>query len=137
MRCVRLLAHFKNGLPLAVCASYLRDLWNGWPTRARMRTMKVAGPIQSCLFGCSTRAKDRIEHYAKCPTVWHSMIVQPRNGPGFSIEQKASKRSLASGRASQSNDRRWSPRRFTLLRKSYIQESGLVQALRIEWNKNR
>jgi hypothetical protein len=46
-----------------------RTLWNGWPTTARMRTMKGAPKTVRCLFGCEC-GDDRIEHYLVCRVVW-------------------------------------------------------------------
>jgi hypothetical protein len=53
-------------MPPAVRATYLRALWNGVPTSRRMRTCKDY-TIVGCVFKCSERAEDSLEHYCRCP----------------------------------------------------------------------
>eukprot|EP00973_Karenia_brevis_P043040 5959638-Karenia_brevis.AAC.1 len=60
----------------AIRASFLRALWNGWPTSYRMRTCANAKPVRPCVLGCSPAAEDRIEHYAVCPILWRFFIAQ-------------------------------------------------------------
>ena len=53
----------------AVCAAYLRAIFNGWPTTSRMRSMHESNAHGKCVFGCLF-GDDRLEHYAVCKVVW-------------------------------------------------------------------
>ena len=59
-----------------VLSTFLRTLWNGWPTSWRMRTATGASQVRTCLLGCS-HAVDKIEHYLVCPFVWQVLPVFP------------------------------------------------------------
>ena len=127
----------------AVCAGYLRALFNGWPTSARMRSMKGAGPIMSCLFGCSCSAEDRIEHYARCPIVWQFLSTPWPNGLGTSLELKgidgffgickgvSDERWLLTAKAVHTVGKVLMYRRHAKI----TPESNYAQSLRIEWRK--
>ena len=64
-----------------VTSSYLRTIFNGWPTSARMRTMQGASPIGCCALGCG--GIDRIEHYAMCPHIWAFLRMERPFGLGL------------------------------------------------------
>ena len=51
-----------------VHAANLRTWRNGWVTARRMRTCDPTRP-DVCLFGCSSTARDCIEHYVHCDTL--------------------------------------------------------------------
>ena len=82
-RCIRLFEILKKKSSPAVCAGYLRALFNGWPTSARMRNMKGQSGTSACFFGCSARAEDRIEHYACCSMLWKFRETPMPAGPGL------------------------------------------------------
>ena len=52
----------------AVCASFMRALWNGVPTSRRMASMKSFTQT-NCVLNCSKTAADSIEHYCRCPVL--------------------------------------------------------------------
>ena len=52
----------------AVCASFMRALWNGVPTSRRMASMKNFTQT-NCVLNCSKTAADSIEHYCRCPVL--------------------------------------------------------------------
>ena len=87
-RCVRLLELLRQSARPAVCSGYLRALWNGWPTSARMRSMPNAGPVLPCVLKCCPEAEDRIEHYARCPIVWKFLSTPAPSGPGAPLAHK-------------------------------------------------
>jgi len=64
-----------------VTSSYLRTIFNGWPTSARMRTMQGASPIGQCALGCG--GIDRIEHYSMCPHIWAFFRMERPRGLGL------------------------------------------------------
>ena len=66
-----------------VTSAYLRALWNGWPTSARMRTLADI-TVHSCAFGCLSPAQDSIEHYALCPAGWQFFRMRRPHGLGLS-----------------------------------------------------
>jgi hypothetical protein len=66
-----------------VAASFLRTIFNGWPTSARMRFMENASAEQYCAFGCP-RAHDRIEHYLVCEKAWTILSKPVPTGLGLS-----------------------------------------------------
>ena len=68
---MRLINNFRAAekrLPPAVRATYLRALWNGIPTTRRMRTCEGFKKV-GCVFKCSERAEDSLEHYCRCPAL--------------------------------------------------------------------
>ena len=52
-----------------VVASFIRTLWNGWPTTARMRFANGSRSVCACPFGCADY-EERLEHYLLCPKPW-------------------------------------------------------------------
>ena len=50
--------------------------------------MPNAGPVLPCVLGCCNEAKDRIEHYARCPIVWKFISTPTPSGPGTSLAHK-------------------------------------------------
>ncbi len=70
-----------------VVSAYIRSLFNGWPTSARMRTME--GTVtKGCVFGCAT-ALDRLEHYAVCTCVWSFFLKPLPNGLGLDAQYRS------------------------------------------------
>jgi hypothetical protein len=142
-RCVRVLGHLSKVASPAICAGYLRTIFNGWPTSARMRSMQGAGPIMACLFGCSASAEDRIEHYARCPVVWQFLSAAWPNGPGTNLELKGIDAFF--GLCKGMSEERWlltakavhAVGKVVMYRRHAViaPESNHVQALRMEWRK--
>jgi hypothetical protein len=142
-RCMRMFGHLGKTASPAVCAGYLRALWNGWPTSARMRSMQGASTAVACLFNCSPNAEDRIEHYARCPVVWEFLTTPPPKGPGISIELKgidgffglykgiSDEQRLRTAKAIYAIGKVLLYRRKAIITRG----SDFVQALRIEWRK--
>jgi len=48
-----------------VCAAVFGTIWNRWVTHRRYQQRQ--SPTNVCVLGCSRRAEDSIEHYARCP----------------------------------------------------------------------
>ena len=62
-------------------SAYIRALFNGRPTTARMRTLRNAAPIGSCALGCG--GMDKLEHYAVCPHIWAFLRAGRPQGLGL------------------------------------------------------
>ena len=60
-RAQKVLARLGRLVRPRVLAAVWRSMWNGWCTRRRFQQDGL------CLFGCSSTARDCIEHYAFCP----------------------------------------------------------------------
>ena len=67
-RLARTFQILQERVPPAVRSTYLRALWNGVPTSRRMRTCKDY-TIVGCVFKCSERAEDSLDHYCRCPAL--------------------------------------------------------------------
>ena len=70
-----------------VVGACFRTMWNGWPTTARMRSMRHAAPVGQCVFGCHEQ-EDRIEHYLICNQVWEVISRRPPTGLGLRLERR-------------------------------------------------
>ena len=54
-----------------VSAACWGTLWNRWTTARRFQQRQSAK--NRCVFSCSPRAEDSIEHYAFCPHIWQRL----------------------------------------------------------------
>jgi len=125
-----------------VCG-YLRTLWNGWTTSARMRTMSNARCADACLFDCSPTAEDRIEHYAHCLVVWQFLATPFPKGPGVNMDSKSIDTFFGVRQGMTDNQRLQSAKAIHAIGKVLMYrrrgtitcESDYVQALRMKWNK--
>jgi hypothetical protein len=63
----------QKGASPAVTANFLRALWNGAPTSRRMRSMPDF-VHRNCVFDCTKRAEDSLEHYCKCPILKEALL---------------------------------------------------------------
>ena len=79
-RLVRNIKVLQHRATPAVRASYLRALWNGVPTTRRMRTMR-AFRTTNCVFNCTPRAEDSLEHYCRCPVLIASHVLDAHVRP--------------------------------------------------------
>jgi hypothetical protein len=142
-RCVRLLGILKLRVNPAVAAGYLRALFNGWPTTARMRNMEGAGEIKACVFGCSDTAEDRIEHYCRCPIVWKFIGAPAPREAGIPCTYKGINGffGMCKGMTAEEQVRAATAVHVTgkvvmYMRKGLLSGScDLVQVFRLEWNK--
>ena len=68
----------------AVAFAFLRTLLNGWVTHGRMRKFDKSIPT-TCVFQCSDRAYNSIQHYFNCPIVanaWAAVVPYIDFEPG-------------------------------------------------------
>jgi hypothetical protein len=70
-----------------VAGMFFRTLWNGWPTTARMRSMKGAPQTGECLLGC-LHGDDKIEHYLVCEQAWTELTKPQPQGIGLSFARR-------------------------------------------------